>query len=116
MFGFEKKTILRLRTSSLDTSPFDPDSRLEDSSTTFPETMPRKPIVGGNWKCNPAEAAKLAGLIDNVRIHTPIASLDSPTRGSRSAHASGPLIVSDKPRGSPPPGSPPRRSCAACAA
>ena len=113
MFGFEKKTILLrcAETSSLDTSPFDPDSRWEDSSTTFPETMPRKPIVGGNWKCNPAEAAKLAGLIDNVRIHTPIASLDSPTRGSRSAHASGPLIVSDKPRGSPP-----RRSCAACAA
>jgi triosephosphate isomerase len=27
--------------------------------------MPRKPIVGGNWKCNPAEAAKLEGLIAN---------------------------------------------------
>jgi len=28
--------------------------------------MPRKPIVGGNWKCNPAEVSKLEGLIANV--------------------------------------------------
>ena len=27
--------------------------------------MPRKPIVGGNWKCNPAETAKLAELVKN---------------------------------------------------
>eukprot|EP00310_Coccolithus_braarudii_P019775 CAMPEP_0183335242 /NCGR_PEP_ID=MMETSP0164_2-20130417/3590_1 /TAXON_ID=221442 /ORGANISM="Coccolithus pelagicus ssp braarudi, Strain PLY182g" /LENGTH=259 /DNA_ID=CAMNT_0025504575 /DNA_START=163 /DNA_END=942 /DNA_ORIENTATION=- len=27
--------------------------------------MGRKPIVGGNWKCNPAEMAKLDGLIAN---------------------------------------------------
>jgi len=27
--------------------------------------MPRKPIVGGNWKCNPAETAKLAELVAN---------------------------------------------------
>jgi len=28
--------------------------------------MPRKPIVGGNWKCNPAEVSKLDGLIANI--------------------------------------------------
>ena len=28
--------------------------------------MPRRPIVGGNWKCNPAEISKLPGLIDNI--------------------------------------------------
>merc|ERR1712127_1031793 len=28
-------------------------------------TMGRKPIVGGNWKCNPAEKAKLPELIEN---------------------------------------------------
>ena len=27
--------------------------------------MPRKPIVGGNWKCNPAETAKLKELVAN---------------------------------------------------
>ena len=27
--------------------------------------MPRKPVVGGNWKCNPTEMAKLDGLIAN---------------------------------------------------
>jgi len=28
--------------------------------------MPRRPIVGGNWKCNPAEVAKLPELIANI--------------------------------------------------
>ena len=28
--------------------------------------MPRKPIVGGNWKCNPAEIAKLPELVKNI--------------------------------------------------
>eukprot|EP00325_Prymnesiales_sp_UTEX-LB-985_P009091 CAMPEP_0174694278 /NCGR_PEP_ID=MMETSP1094-20130205/882_1 /TAXON_ID=156173 /ORGANISM="Chrysochromulina brevifilum, Strain UTEX LB 985" /LENGTH=263 /DNA_ID=CAMNT_0015890471 /DNA_START=55 /DNA_END=846 /DNA_ORIENTATION=- len=28
--------------------------------------MPRKPIVGGNWKCNPAEVSKLDGLMENI--------------------------------------------------
>jgi len=28
--------------------------------------MPRKPIVGGNWKCNPAEVSKLDGLVANI--------------------------------------------------
>ena len=28
--------------------------------------MPRKPIVGGNWKCNPDSKAKLDGLIANI--------------------------------------------------
>jgi len=28
--------------------------------------MPRIPIVGGNWKCNPAETAKLPELIANI--------------------------------------------------
>jgi triosephosphate isomerase len=28
--------------------------------------MPRKPIVGGNWKCNPAEVSKLDGLMANI--------------------------------------------------
>jgi len=28
--------------------------------------MGRRPIVGGNWKCNPAEISKLPGLIDNI--------------------------------------------------
>jgi enolase len=27
----------------------------------------RKPIVGGNWKCNPDDAAKLPGLIANIQ-------------------------------------------------
>jgi len=27
--------------------------------------MPRKPIVGGNWKCNPVEVSKLEGLVAN---------------------------------------------------
>jgi triosephosphate isomerase len=27
--------------------------------------MPRKPIVGGNWKCNPVEHAKLPDLVKN---------------------------------------------------
>ena len=27
--------------------------------------MPRKPIVGGNWKCNPVEHAKLGELVKN---------------------------------------------------
>jgi len=27
--------------------------------------MPRKPIVGGNWKCNPVEVSKLEGLVKN---------------------------------------------------
>merc|ERR1719440_1038088 len=26
----------------------------------------RRPIVGGNWKCNPAKAADLDGLIQNI--------------------------------------------------
>merc|ERR1719217_563893 len=29
--------------------------------------MPRKPIVGGNWKCNPAEVEKLDGLVANFK-------------------------------------------------
>ena len=28
--------------------------------------MPRKPIVGGNWKCNPAETAKLPELVETM--------------------------------------------------
>ena len=28
--------------------------------------MGRRPIVGGNWKCNPAEISKLPGLVDNI--------------------------------------------------
>lgn len=28
--------------------------------------MPRKPIVGGNWKCNPVETSKLDGLVENI--------------------------------------------------
>jgi len=28
--------------------------------------MPRRPIVGGNWKCNPVSPADLAGLVDNI--------------------------------------------------
>lgn len=28
--------------------------------------MPRKPIVGGNWKCNPAELSKLPDLVANI--------------------------------------------------
>ena len=28
--------------------------------------MPRRPIVGGNWKCNPAETAKLPELVKNI--------------------------------------------------
>jgi len=29
--------------------------------------MPRKPIVGGNWKCNPAKMADLDALIANIQ-------------------------------------------------
>lgn len=29
-------------------------------------TGPRKPIVGGNWKCNPGEIAKLDELVANI--------------------------------------------------
>jgi len=29
--------------------------------------MGRKPIIGGNWKCNPAEKSKLDGLIENFK-------------------------------------------------
>ena len=29
--------------------------------------MPRRPIVGGNWKCNPAETAKLPELVANFK-------------------------------------------------
>mmetsp|Transcript_19677 Transcript_19677/g.40084 ORF Transcript_19677/g.40084 Transcript_19677/m.40084 type:complete len:261 (+) Transcript_19677:25-807(+) len=28
--------------------------------------MPRRPIVGGNWKCNPEKVADLPGLIQNI--------------------------------------------------
>jgi len=28
--------------------------------------MPRRPIVGGNWKCNPAKADDLDGLVANI--------------------------------------------------
>lgn len=28
--------------------------------------MPRRPIVGGNWKCNPAEVSKLPELVANI--------------------------------------------------
>lgn len=28
--------------------------------------MPRTPIVGGNWKCNPAEISKLPDLVANI--------------------------------------------------
>jgi len=28
--------------------------------------MPRKPIVGGNWKCNPVETNKLVDLVANI--------------------------------------------------
>jgi triosephosphate isomerase len=28
--------------------------------------MPRTPIVGGNWKCNPDSKSKLDGLIENI--------------------------------------------------
>jgi len=28
--------------------------------------MPRKPVVGGNWKCNPDSMSKLDGLIANI--------------------------------------------------
>jgi len=28
--------------------------------------MPRRPIVGGNWKCNPDSVAKLDGLVANI--------------------------------------------------
>jgi len=28
--------------------------------------MPRKPIVGGNWKCNPDSIGKLDGLLENI--------------------------------------------------
>lgn len=28
--------------------------------------MPRTPIVGGNWKCNPDSKSKLDALIDNI--------------------------------------------------
>mmetsp|Transcript_30785 Transcript_30785/g.54200 ORF Transcript_30785/g.54200 Transcript_30785/m.54200 type:complete len:263 (-) Transcript_30785:108-896(-) len=28
--------------------------------------MPRKPIVGGNWKCNPKSPADLEGLVENI--------------------------------------------------
>jgi len=28
--------------------------------------VPRRPIVGGNWKCNPAETSKLEGLVANI--------------------------------------------------
>jgi len=28
--------------------------------------MPRRPVIGGNWKCNPAKKADLDGLIANI--------------------------------------------------
>ena len=28
--------------------------------------MPRKPIVGGNWKCNPEKTSALDGLVANI--------------------------------------------------
>merc|ERR1712216_965419 len=31
------------------------------------DKMGRKPIVGGNWKCNPAETAKLPELVANFK-------------------------------------------------
>lgn len=42
-------------------------SRLQAPPTTHRSEMPRKPIIGGNWKCNPAETAKLEGLIANFK-------------------------------------------------
>jgi triosephosphate isomerase len=32
----------------------------------FASTMPRKPVVGGNWKCNPDSVKALDGLIANI--------------------------------------------------
>lgn len=29
--------------------------------------MPRRPVVGGNWKCNPAKTSDLEGLIANIQ-------------------------------------------------
>jgi len=29
--------------------------------------MPRRPVVGGNWKCNPAKTSDLDGLIANIQ-------------------------------------------------
>jgi len=37
------------------------------SSSLLTVKMGRKPIVGGNWKCNPAETAKLPELIGNFK-------------------------------------------------
>ena len=37
------------------------------SSSLLQVQMSRKPIVGGNWKCNPAETAKLPELIGNFK-------------------------------------------------
>ena len=38
--------------------------------------MPRKPIVGGNWKCNPDDPAKLDGLVANYPADLPYDKCD----------------------------------------
>ena len=39
---------------------------LRSSFTAARRMMSRRPIVGGNWKCNPASASKLPELIANI--------------------------------------------------
>jgi hypothetical protein len=40
-------------------------SRVAASRVGSVRGMARKPIVGGNWKCNPATASSLPGLVSN---------------------------------------------------
>ena len=39
---------------------------LRSSLSSARRLMSRRPIVGGNWKCNPASASKLPELITNI--------------------------------------------------
>lgn len=39
---------------------------LRSSLSSARRMMSRRPIVGGNWKCNPASASKLPELIANI--------------------------------------------------
>lgn len=39
---------------------------MRSSLSSTRRMMSRRPIVGGNWKCNPASASKLPELIANI--------------------------------------------------
>ena len=56
---------------------------LRSSLSSARRLMSRRPIVGGNWKCNPASASKLPELIANINACDTAKCADSPLAEAR---------------------------------